>query len=116
MKALRISLILFWILVICIVSNVIFIHNCADRLLELSTAPPTEETLSELEEFWESRKEFVGLSISEVHIDNVSRLIISARHAYESGDKFELKKDLALLSDAAEGIRRYERLSLENIF
>ena len=116
MKALHISLILFAILAICIVVNVIFIHRTADRLLELSSDVPTESSLAELEKFWESRKEFVGLSISEVHVDNVSRLIIAVRHAYESKNEFELRKNLALLSDAAEGIKRYERLSLENIF
>ncbi|MBQ8850553.1 MAG: hypothetical protein IJ011_10760 [Clostridia bacterium] len=118
MKAFHISLALFALLAVCIISNVIFIHSCADRLSEFSEElyVPTEEKLCELEDFWESRRRFIGLSISEAYLDNISKTISSLRWAYESGDSAEVEKCLMLLSDSAEAIRRYESLSMVSIF
>ena len=118
MRSLRISLALFAILLICIIINVIFIHSYADKLdasaSELSS--PDEEKLCRLEEHWSKNKKFIGLSISENHLDSISKIIVSIRCAYEAGDDIELKKNLALLADASDAIRRYEKLSPENIF
>jgi len=118
MRSLIISITLFLILTIAIIINVGFIHNTADYMSSAATAlrTPTENELSDLENFWERNQEKIGLSISNTYLDGIGRIIISLRCAYEAGDIQEVQKNCALLNDAAEEIRRTERLSLGNIF
>ena len=118
MRSFNISVTLFICLCICVIANAIFIHDCADRIERAADelSAPTEEKLCELETLWEKRKAYIGLSISENHLDSISQTIISLRCAYESRNEAEFKKDLALLSACADEIKRYERLSVENIF
>ena len=116
MRALRISLILFAVLLICITVNSIYIHRCTERLLELTEEVSLGASTDALEDFWHTNEKFIGLSVSEAHLDNVSRLIVSVGCYRSSGQEDELKKELSLLEDAALSIRRYETLSIENIF
>ena len=118
MKALIISVILFVLLIACIISNVGYIHTCADRLEILAGAmeTPTDEELAALEAFWDKNEGLIGLSVSSVHLDSISKTIVSIRSAYEVGNKEELLKQCALLSDSANDVRRLEQLAIENIF
>ena len=118
MKSFSISLTLFMLLAVCMIANVIFIHDCADRIKQATEelSVPTDQKLCELEELWSSRKKYIGLSVSEKHLDNVSQIMIALRSAYESGDDGEFKKNLALLTASSDEIKKYECLSIENIF
>ena len=116
MRSLKISLILFAILLICITVNSIYIHYCTQRLLELTDEVAHGASTDSLVAFWETNRKFIGLSISETQLDNISRLIVSVGCHQKSGQDEELKESLALLTDAAQNMRRYEELSVENIF
>ena len=116
MRSLKITLILFSILMICIIFNIIYINRCADILTEKADAVLRGEQARELRDFWESNKEYIGISISEAQLDSISRLIITVEYDQLHGSRQELKKDVALLTDAIGGIRRYEKLSIQNIF
>ena len=116
MRSLKISLILFAVLLICITVNSIYIHQCTERLLVLTEEVSLGASTDTLEDFWRTNKKFIGLSISETQLDNISRLIVSVGCHQKSGQDKELKESLALLADAAQNMRRYEELSVENIF
>ena len=116
MKSLKISLVLFVILVICIIINSFYIHRSADRLSEAARTVSDKESIQELEDFWRANKQYIGLSISEAQLDHISRLIISVKCNYECQNSADLQNDIALLIDAAEEIKRYERFSIGNLF
>lgn len=116
MKSLKISLVLFFTLILLIFLNALYIHSCADRLSEAAEKISVGGSPQQLESFWEKNKEYIGLSISETQLDHISRLVVSIRCDHEHEDEAELKKDLALLTEAAEGLRQYEKLSVKNIF
>ena len=116
MKSLKISLVLFSMLIICIIINSLYIYHSAARLSEAACTITDEQSINELENFWKTNKQYIGLSISETQLDHISRLIISIKCNYRSQNDSELKKDIALLIDAAEDIRRYEKFSIENLF
>lgn len=116
MRSLKISLVLFALLLICIVANSLYIHRCSEQLSELTDAVAAGASTDRLEHFWRSNKRLIGLSISETYLDNVSRLIVSVKHNRAEGREDEVRKDLALISDTAESMRRYEELSIESLF
>lgn len=116
MRSLYISLTLFCLLIACVICNSIFIHHSADTILEYSTAPTDAADIDDLCDFWEKRRELIGLSVSEIKLENIDRIVVSIRCDFNSGDEASLEKDLVLLADAAEGLKRHERISLENIF
>ena len=116
MRSLKITVFLFSLLIICIILNSLYIHSCADGLENRAEALLMGAEAGELEVFWESNKKYVGISVSEAQIDNISRLIVSARFNQKHGNISDLEKDVALLIQAAEGLRKYEEITVENIF
>ena len=116
MRSLKISITLFAILIICIAFNSLYISHCAERLLSQTDDILLSGSAEELDDFWKSNKKYIGMSISETQLDSISRLIVSIRCDIEQNNSADLKKDVALLRDAVDGIRRYERLSIENLF
>lgn len=116
MRSLKITLVLFSALVLCIVFNSLYIRRCADRISEMAEGIRMGEDVGELEDFWSKNEKLFGISISETQLDYISRLIISIGHDHRNGNTSELEKNIALLTDAVQGIRRYESFSLENIF
>ena len=116
MRSLKITLVLFSALVLCIVFNSLYIRRCADRISEMAEGIRMGEDVGELEDFWSKNEKLFGISISETQLDYISRLIISIKHNQIYKNTSELEKDISLLTDAVEGVQRYERFSLENIF
>ena len=116
MRSLKISLTLFAALIICIIFNSLYLHQCSAHLSEAAATVKNEADVVELENFWNNNKQFIGLSISETHLDYISRLIISVKYNCKYQNTSELQKDLSLLADSAEDIKRYERFSIENLF
>ena len=116
MRSLKISLTLFAMLIICIVFNSLYISRCADKLLSQADAILVSRSTEELDSFWKSNKKYIGMSISEIQLDNISRLIVCIHCDIEQKNYANLEKDVALLCEAADGIRKYEKLSIENLF
>ena len=120
MKALPITILIFLIMISVIIINVGFInrtsrtmHSLLDNLDESSER---EVGISELECFWKNNQSIVGLSISNTQLDNISSLVICLRCSYEEKDDTEFERYRALLYDAADNIRRFEKFSLNNVF
>ena len=120
MKAFWISLILFSLLLVGIFWNAHYVRESESYLTELvvslGDAEEREESMDELEEFWEKNKKLFGLSVGFRDIDRVSEIITSLRWAQDYGLEAEFQKYRTLLLDAIEEITRNEKLSLGNIF
>lgn len=117
MKAVIISIILFCLLLGGILWNGIFANEVSGVLVEYGErlSEPCEDTLSSLENYWESKRNLLGLSISGTYLDGVEKTIIAMRAAFESGNGSEYLKNLSLFRRSAEDIGQAERIALENI-
>ena len=116
MRSLIITSILFLLLILCIILNSLYIHRCADQISAMAEMILEGNDAAQLETFWKNNRSYIGISISEDQVDNISRIIASVRINQESGNMPELEKDIAHLLQAAESMRQYERLSLQSLF
>ena len=117
MRSTLISIILFSLLLCGIIINGIYVHNVSSQLTQYADklSPQNENTLSELEDYWSTNKNRLGISISGAYLDGVEKTIISMRSAYDEGDEVEFRKNIHLLRQSAETIKRSERISLDAI-
>jgi hypothetical protein len=100
-----------------IIINGIFIRSASEGLIQRVDAlsGSDEYKLQELEAYWESKRQRLGLSISETYLDGMERALVAMRAAYESGDRHEYLRQIAVFRYSAEEIGRSERIALENI-
>ena len=117
MKAVIISIILFCLLLVGIRWNAVFVREVSGVLEEYGEklSEPCDEDLKSLENYWESKREWLGISISGSYLDGVERTIISMRSAYESGDADEFRENLYIFRHIVSDVGKAERIALENI-
>ena len=120
MKVFWISLVLFLLLLAGIFWNAHYVRESSEHLTELAeelTEPDErEDTLSELEEFWEKNKNLFGLSVGFRELDHFGEVLVELRWAHDHSLEAEFQKYRALLLDAIEEISRTEKISVGNIF
>ena len=117
MKALVISLILFALAIVSIYVNAAFIHNTAHDLksLALSVANGESEATKDLNDYWDSKKHFVALTVGLREVDAVSEHIIKLCTSSTLDDPNAVFMNYVLLCDAIDDITRYESISLSGI-
>lgn len=120
MRSFYLSIFLFIILVIGIISNAVYVIDSSEYLKNaaesLTKADGREENLYRLEEFWSKNQELINISVSNMQLDGVGKIIVSLRCAHEADDESEFLKNCALLGDAADELCRAERLSIGTVF
>ena len=119
MRSVVISLFLFALLVFLTAVNVKFIGDSEKYIVslaeEMANESGREDALSSLEDFWNRRKDIIGLTVSYTQLDRMSEMLVCARCAYDAKNEHEFQKYRALIIDAAEGISRTEKFSIGNI-
>lgn len=119
MKTFYAALVIFLILLILIVCNGIFIRRTAKELEEkLQTLPPCEDAeaaVAALSDFWEARKTWVGLSIpNEIVRDMTDRMTeVAVAAKQKNSENFDLAIQLSI--NAARQLRYAEQISIENL-
>lgn len=73
------------------------------------------DSLSQLSDFWESRRELVGLTVPRAETDAVGEYIAICTVCAKSNNRLEYKKSMAQLLRAIDNIARLERVDI-NIF
>ena len=120
MKTFWISLGLFFLLLAGIFWNVHYIHKSeatlSDLVESLEDTEGREETLCELESFWEKHRNFFGLSVGFRELDHFGEVLVELRWAHDFSSEAEFHHYRALLFDAIEEITRNEKISVGNIF
>ncbi len=120
MKSFWISLVLFLLVIAGIAGNIVYIRHCADYMKNAAERVLLDEesgdTLTELENFWEKNRKYIGLSVSYREVDHLCEMLISLRWAYDIKDEEELIKYRLLVQDAVKEIERLEQFSVENLF
>lgn len=102
-----------------IFANNVYIRHCADHISACVSDDIFEkdpaEAIDELERFWKSNHEIVGLSVGYKELDRMSDLIIDLKTYFELGNVSEVKRIREMIVEGADEISRLERFSLENL-
>ena len=98
--------------------NASFIHRTASTLEKYveSLTPNSENSLLELESYWQQKKTLIGLSVSTDMIRDIDEHIAEIRIAIEQRDETELAIATRLALVAIERVRYNERCSIDNLF
>lgn len=119
MKGFTVSLILLLSIIILVITNIIYVNSTITRLERLARNvwnTRTSDAADELYRYWESCRSFVGLSVSLREIDSVTENLLSLQAACNEGNEWLIEQSYVLFCNALEDIRRYEKITLLNIF
>ena len=121
MKGFVITLILFIILSITIISNYAYVNKVHDnmhKMLNELADEPSEENgviIQNLTEYWKNKNTLLSISVSYREIDNLTNAIAALSSANESGDVSQLLLYKVLTQNAINAIMRLEKISIKNI-
>ena len=119
MKELIASLILLTVVVTLVIINAFYVDSTLeklDRLADRAFNEPSEKSLAELIDYWERHRSFVGLSASLREVDSVPENMLNLQTSFREGNSVMAEQSYSLLCNALDDIRRYEKLSIINIF
>lgn len=119
MKGFAISLILLAVIIIMILINAFYIKSTLDKLERLAQgvwSERTPEAVSSLMDYWEKHRATVALSVSLREIDRVTENLLCLQAACIESNEVMMKQSYSLFINALDDIKRYERISVINIF
>ena len=119
MKELTVSLILLAVVIILVIANALYVNSTLEQLGELTEKAfneRSEESVSELIGFWEKHKPLVGLSASLREIDSVTENMLNLQTSFKESNEVIAEQSYSLLRNALDDIRRYEKISIINVF
>jgi hypothetical protein len=121
MKGFIVTIILFAILILVIVTNGIFVNNVHKEMYalteSLSPSPSleNEKLIFEIETLWKSKKRLLSISVSFSQIDEVTKRIDALLASNHLNDASQTAINIKLLQNSIDAIKRLEMLSIENI-
>ena len=119
MKVFVLSLILLALAISLVLINVCYVKRTTDTLLLLADevhADPSQKTVGRLSEYWDEHRSTLALSVSLRDIDSVTESLLNLQTASLEKNEWLIEQSYALFRNALEDIRRYETLSIINIF
>ena len=117
MKAFILSLILFFTLIILIISNAIYVHYFCEELSSILSALDEKDPLAaeEICEVWHSHRPILSLSVHEALLERMDDLTENLKSAVTVGDGAEFNKNRALIYELISELIRNEELSFQGI-
>ena len=117
MKSFIFSIIIFSLLIILVISNSIYIHQVADKMLTISASlsPSNIEATEELYSIWQNNRLIFTISIHDSEIEKISELTENLKSAATIGDSTEFNKNVVLLSDLLQELKKNEEISFQGI-
>lgn len=119
MKIFTVSLILLVLAIALVIANVAYVNHATNELLSLARdvhEDPCEKTVGRLSEYWDSQRSLLALSVSLRDIDSVTENLLNLQTACLEQNEWLIEQSYALFRNALEDIKRYETLSVLNIF
>ena len=120
MKVLVIALILFTLVIVGVTVNAFFVYDTIEQTQALAAAAfrssNSNDTLDELWDFWNSRSDLLGLSVSLREIDSATENLLVFQTACKERNQYSIKQSYALFCDSLDDILRYEKFSIGNLF
>ena len=117
MKSFICSIIIFAALIILIIINSIYIHNTSDEMLRHANSLSTNDVkgAQELCELWQKHRVLFSISIHDSKVERVTGLVENIKSAATVGDSAEFKKNITLLSELLEELKKIEEISFQGI-
>ena len=117
MKSFIISIIIFAILTVLVIVNSVYIHISCDEMLALSSSITVNDVLGakQLCDAWERHHSLYSISIHDSHVDKITELTENIKSAVTLGNDAEFEKNITLLSELLNEIKKIEELSLQGI-
>ena len=119
MRTLIASIILFAVLIAIIIGNIFYINYATSTIrqyTEAITPGGSSEPVDALTDFWKTHKKYIALSVSYARLDSMCELIIKLENAHKTGNAAAIERNKELIFDDLDGITRFEKISIENIF
>ena len=117
MKAFICSMIIFSILLILIITNSIYIHKISDKLINQASSLSITDTdeIQGLCSLWQKHKLIFSISIHDAQIEKVTELTENIKSAATAGDSAEFQKNISLLTELHEELKKIEEISFQGI-
>ena len=117
MKTFICSMIIFSILLILIITNSIYIHNTSDKIIEDATSLSVNDIhgINRLCAFWQKHKLIFSISIHDSKVERITGLTENIKSAATAGASAEFKKNIVLLIDLLEELKKIEEISFQGI-
>ncbi len=116
MKSFVVTVILFCLLIGIIIFNSIYTRKIAEELEEKISALDFDDDITDdidsLQQYWENKEKFFGVSVGFREIDKTCELIIALKVYYQYQNREEFEKAKQLLIDVIDEITRLEKFSL----
>ena len=110
-------MIIFSILLILIMTNSIYIHSTSDKIIAEATTLSINDKngINHLCSLWQKHKLIFSISIHDAQIEKVTELTENIKSAATAGDSAEFKKNIVLLIDLLEELKKIEEISFQGI-
>lgn len=117
MKTFICSMIIFSILLILIITNSIYIHNTSDKIIDDVTSLSVNDIhgINRLCALWQKHKLIFSISIHDSKVERITGLTENIKSAATAGDSAEFKKNIVLLIDLLEELKKIEEISFQGI-
>ena len=117
MKAFICSIIIFSVLLILIITNSIYLHHTSNKLINQASSLSINDTdkIQGLCAFWQSHKLIFSISMHDAQVEKVTELIENIKSAATAGDSAEFQKNISLLIELLEDLKKMEEISLHGI-
>ncbi len=98
-------------------ANRIYTQNTANTIISALDASFEElDALTELRDYWESRRNILNLTHSEPELDHITELFDEIIIYAKAGNAEEYAKTTACIKHAVANLREIEEFSIKNIF
>lgn len=121
MKSLIATSVLFILLIGTVATNFFFVNHVTDRMEQMVEVLPDIDSdgcvaaAQELQDYWESRRDLLGLSLGYNLIDRVCEQSALLLTCAEVRDVYGYHSARTLLLDAIDDARRTENFSIGNL-
>ena len=112
MRAVGISVILFFALILCMTANSVYIDSSAEYISQISSSlddkSTREQVLSDLDEFWVKNRRLIELTVPRDQLSDLSAVIVCLKNAASHGNEEDFDKYRGMLFDMAKDLGKYE--------
>ena len=121
MKSFRISIAIFSVMILTIISNYLYISKISDQLCAMlqnipsPTSPQCIQQIVILEKFWDKHSSTINLSTTAIKTETISSDIVKLKHLALNLEISDFEVTRHQLLSAIRSIKKTEKLSFNNI-
>ena len=117
MRSFIFSTVILLILILLVIANSIYVHNVCNRMLNIASSLTSDDMYAaeELCDFWQKNRVLFSISIHDTHLERITELTENIKSAVNTGDGAEFSKNIILLSELLNTLKKNEEISFQGI-